>query len=104
MTRVVQIAFDPEGIADSSQGLSAAIPLEHDRGRNAPRRGAGGWMPSTHLSLHYHVVFSTKNRHSWIEPDWRDDLHRYLGGCVKTLDGMPVVIEGELVADLAPPS
>ena len=39
-------------------------------------------MPSTHLSLHYHVVFSTKNRHSWIEPDWRDDLHRYLGGCI----------------------
>ena len=51
-------------------------------------------MPSTHLSLHYHVVFSTKNRHPWIEPGWRDDLHRYLGGCVKTLDGIPVEIGG----------
>ena len=51
-------------------------------------------MPSTHLSLHYHVVFSTKNRHPWIEPGWLDDLHRYLGGCVKTLDGIPVEIGG----------
>ena len=51
-------------------------------------------MPSTHLSLNYHVVFSTKDRHPWIEPGWRDDLHRYLGGCVKTLEGVPVEIGG----------
>jgi REP element-mobilizing transposase RayT len=51
-------------------------------------------MPSTHLSLHYHVVFSTKNRQNWIEPAWREDLHRYLGGCLKTLDGIPLEIGG----------
>jgi putative transposase len=51
-------------------------------------------MPSTHLSLHYHVVFSTKNRQNWIEPAWLDDLHGYLGGCIKTLDGIPVEIGG----------
>jgi putative transposase len=51
-------------------------------------------MPSTHLSLHYHVVFSTKNRHPWIDVAWRDDLHAYLGGCVKTLDGVPEEIGG----------
>ena len=33
-------------------------------------------MPSTHLTLHYHIVFSTKDRHPWIDPGWRDDLHR----------------------------
>jgi REP element-mobilizing transposase RayT len=54
-------------------------------------------MPSTHTSLHYHVVFGTKNRHPWIAPEWREDLHRYLGGCVKTLDGIPQEIGG--VAD-----
>jgi putative transposase len=54
-------------------------------------------MPSTHLSLHYHVVFSTKERQPWIEPGWRDDLYGYLGGCVKTLGGVPVEIGG--VAD-----
>lgn len=51
-------------------------------------------MPSTHLSLHYHVVFSTKDRRPWIEPAWRDNLHAYLGGCVKTLDGIPEQIGG----------
>ena len=51
-------------------------------------------MPSTHLSLHYHVVFSTKERHPWIKPNWRNDLHGYLGGCVKTLDAIPEEIGG----------
>jgi len=51
-------------------------------------------MPSTHLSLHYHVVFSTKERHPWIKSNWRNDLHGYLGGCVKTLDGVPEEIGG----------
>lgn len=54
-------------------------------------------MPSTHVSLHYHVVFSTKERHPWIDSAWREDLHGYLGGCVKKLDGVPVEIGG--VAD-----
>jgi REP element-mobilizing transposase RayT len=37
-------------------------------------------MPSTHLSLHFHIVFSTKNRESLIAVEWRDRLHAYLGG------------------------
>lgn len=51
-------------------------------------------MPSTHLSLHYHVVFSTKDRHPWMKTQWRNDLHAYLGGCIKTLDGVPEEIGG----------
>jgi REP element-mobilizing transposase RayT len=51
-------------------------------------------MPSTHLSLHYHIVFSTKEREPWIDPKWRGDLHAYLGGCVKTIDGIPEEIGG----------
>ena len=51
-------------------------------------------MPSTHLSLHYHVVFSTKNRLPMIRRDWRDDLHAYLGGIVNTLKGVPLAIGG----------
>ncbi len=35
-------AFDPEGIAEGSQGLSAAIPLATALDVNAPRRGARG--------------------------------------------------------------
>ena len=54
-------------------------------------------MPSTHLSLHYHLVFSTKDRAPLIVPGWRERLHAFLGGIVKQLDGTPEAIGG--VAD-----
>lgn len=44
-------------------------------------------MPSTHTSLHYHVVFSTKNREPWFDPDFLPKLHGYLNGCVTGLGG-----------------
>jgi len=37
-------------------------------------------MANTFTSLHFHVVFSTKNRDRWIRPEIEDDLWRYLGG------------------------
>ena len=51
-------------------------------------------MPSTHLSLHYHIVFSTKEREAWIDVKSRGDLHAFIGGCVKTIDGIPEEIGG----------
>lgn len=54
-------------------------------------------MPSTHLSLHYHVVFSTKKRAPLISASWRENLHAYLGGVIRNLDGIPEAIGG--VAD-----
>jgi REP element-mobilizing transposase RayT len=54
-------------------------------------------MPSTHTSLHYHLIFATKNREPVIAPPWRDELHSYLGGVVKGLDAFPQGIGG--VAD-----
>ena len=51
-------------------------------------------MPSTHLSLHYHVVFSTKNREPAIATAWRERLHAYLGGLVRNLNGIPEAIGG----------
>jgi putative transposase len=54
-------------------------------------------MPSTHLSLHYHLVFSTKDRAPIIAADWRADLHRYLGACVATAGGVAQKVGG--VAD-----
>jgi putative transposase len=41
-------------------------------------------MPSTHLSLHIHIIFSTKNREPFIRPDWKEDLHSFLGGALRT--------------------
>ena len=54
-------------------------------------------MPSTHLSLHYHLVFGTKDRQPTIDPAWRERLHEYLGGTVRGLGGFPEGVGG--VAD-----
>ena len=51
-------------------------------------------MPSTHLSLHYHVVFGTKDHKPVMNATWRPRLHAYLGGLVKTLGGMLEAIGG----------
>jgi putative transposase len=51
-------------------------------------------MSSTHLSLHYHIVFGTKNHEAMIQPAWRGDLHAYLGGIIRTADGIAESIGG----------
>jgi REP element-mobilizing transposase RayT len=54
-------------------------------------------MSSTYLSLHYHLVFSTKNREPLIAAAWRARLHEYLGGTIAGLGGFPQGVGG--VAD-----
>jgi putative transposase len=54
-------------------------------------------MSSTHLSLHYRVVFGTKNHENLIASDWRARLHAFLGGVIRTLNGVPEAVGG--VAD-----
>ncbi len=54
-------------------------------------------MASTFLSLHYHNVFSTKERRPFIAPAWRTQLHDYLGGTVNGLGGFSQRVGG--VAD-----
>jgi putative transposase len=51
-------------------------------------------MPSTHTSLHCHLVFSTKERLPLIAEEWRENLYAYLGGIVKGLDAIPLAIGG----------
>jgi REP element-mobilizing transposase RayT len=43
-------------------------------------------MPSTHTSLHYHLIFATKQREPILAKEWRHELHSYLGGIVNGLD------------------
>jgi REP-associated tyrosine transposase len=40
-------------------------------------------MPQSLASLHYHIVFSTKNRVPAIRPEWQDRLHEYIGGILR---------------------
>jgi REP element-mobilizing transposase RayT len=51
-------------------------------------------MPSTHLSLHYHIVFSTKDRRRSIAEPWREELHAYLGGILNDIGAVPECIGG----------
>ncbi len=54
-------------------------------------------MASPYLSLHYHLVFATKNRETVIAPEWRSRMHEYLGGIISGLGGFPQGVGG--VAD-----
>ena len=51
-------------------------------------------MSSTHLSLHYHITFSTKERRRMIADPWRSDLHAYLGGIIRNMNAIPEIING----------
>lgn len=54
-------------------------------------------MPSTYTSLHYHLIFSTKNREPVLAATIRAKLHEYLGGTVRGLGGVALCVGG--VAD-----
>ena len=51
-------------------------------------------MANTYTSLHYHIVFSTKNRERWITPDIDERIWAYLGGIAKENKMKPVQIGG----------
>jgi hypothetical protein len=51
-------------------------------------------MPSTHISLHYHLIFSTKDRVAHLHKDWRHRLHSYMGGILNDLGAIPETIGG----------
>jgi putative transposase len=51
-------------------------------------------MANTFTSLHYHVVFSTKNRKPWIQPDIEQRVWAYLGGIARDNDLKPVRFGG----------
>jgi REP element-mobilizing transposase RayT len=51
-------------------------------------------MSSTYLALYYHLIFSTAERQSSIEPEWRPRLHEYLGGTVNQLGGQSLGVGG----------
>ncbi len=64
-------------------------------------------MGSTFFSLHYHVVFSTKERRPLIRAEWRPRLHSYLGGIIRGMNGVAEIVGGvedhvHLLASLRP--
>ena len=54
-------------------------------------------MANTYTSLHYHVIFSTKNREPLLSVDARERVWRYLGGIARANEMTALEIGG--VAD-----
>jgi REP element-mobilizing transposase RayT len=54
-------------------------------------------MGRTYTQLLNHVVFSTKERRPFLTVELRDRLFPYIGGVIRHLDGVPLLING--VAD-----
>ena len=52
-------------------------------------------MSSTHLSLYYHLVFSTHDRLRWIDKSWQERLAQYIGGIVRDIGGIAIEIGGD---------
>src|SRR5689334_11068039 len=51
-------------------------------------------MRSTYLSLHCHLIFSTKHHQSIIDEAWRNYLHGYIGKTIKALGAIPEAVGG----------
>ena len=51
-------------------------------------------MSQSFVCLHYHLVFSTKNRVPFITPEIEPRLWEYLAGTVRGLGGTPIQIGG----------
>jgi REP element-mobilizing transposase RayT len=64
-------------------------------------------MGSTFFSLHYHIVFSTKERIPFMRAEWRPRVHSYLGGIIRGMNGVAEIVGGvadhvHLLASLRP--
>lgn len=53
-------------------------------------------MGRTYTSLTYHIVFSTKYRQSLILPDFQEELYRYIGGIIRSKEGVQLEIGGTM--------
>jgi len=51
-------------------------------------------MPQSLVLNYIHIVFSTKNRHPFIDENIRDELFTYLAGICNYLDCCPIIVGG----------
>ncbi len=51
-------------------------------------------MANTYTCLHYHIIFSTKNRERWLTPDVEPRIWAYLGGLAREHRCVPLKIGG----------
>lgn len=51
-------------------------------------------MSSSYCNLLYHIVFSTKDRETWMVPSIRPRIHEYLGGAIRGEGGIALIVNG----------
>lgn len=51
-------------------------------------------MSQSLAQIYTHIVFSTKERYPYIEPDVEPELFAYIGGAIKECKGVPFLING----------
>ena len=51
-------------------------------------------MAQTLFSSYFHIVFSTKNRFDFIQPEIEDELFAYMGGIIRNFDGRLLKADG----------
>jgi len=51
-------------------------------------------MPDSFCHLAAHIVFSTKNRKTWLKPPHQEDMYAYIAGIINQTGGRPIKING----------
>lgn len=51
-------------------------------------------MPQSLVKNSVYIIFSTKNRHPFIDDEIKDELFRYIGGICKNLECHPIIVGG----------
>jgi REP element-mobilizing transposase RayT len=51
-------------------------------------------MAQSLAQIYIHIVFSTKERRPFIEPEIEAELYAYIAGAIKKMDGLPCLING----------
>jgi REP element-mobilizing transposase RayT len=51
-------------------------------------------MAHTYSEILLHIIFSTKNRRPTIRPEFRERLHSYMGGILRSSEAIPIAING----------
>jgi REP element-mobilizing transposase RayT len=54
----------------------------------------GEIMAGTYMKLYYHIVFSTKNRQPFITSAIENELHKYVAGIIRGIDGHAIEVNG----------
>jgi putative transposase len=51
-------------------------------------------MSGTFSQIYIHIVFAVKGRENLISQVWREELHKYIAGIIRTKEQKPIIIGG----------